>query len=268
MRIGVYQSDPVFGEVEFNIGQVSEDLPAGEGDLWVLPELFNTGYQFVSEQEAAELAEEIPGGRTCKAMIDLAKRLHAFLVFGMAERAGKGCYNSAVLVGPEGFVGVYRKVHLFFEEKKFFLPGDTGFPVFDAGPVKVGVMICFDWFFPEAARVLTLLGADIICHPSNLVLPYCQKAMVTRSLENGVYTATANRVGTEARGGKEPLCFTGRSQILDPSGDVLSRLGDQGKGWVTAEIDVKRAKNKRVTAYNDLLGDRRPGFYAGLSEKK
>ncbi|MBN2467453.1 MAG: acyltransferase [Deltaproteobacteria bacterium] len=266
MLIGVYQSQPVFGEVNFNVEQVSNDLPEGTADLWVLPELFNSGYQFASKEEVADLAEEIPGGRTCRAMINLAARLRAVLVFGMAERANKVCYNSAAVVGPRGFIGFYRKVHLFAEEKKFFEPGDTGFQVFDAGQAKVGVMICFDWIFPESARILALLGADIICHPSNLVLPYCQKAMVTRSLENAIYTATANRLGSEARGGKKPLTFTGGSQIIGPSGQVLSRLNDREKGWAVAEINVEEARDKKITDYNDLLGDRKPEFYGRLCE--
>jgi 5-aminopentanamidase len=197
-------------------------------------------------------------------MIGLAANLGAILVFGMAEKSENCCYNSAAVVGPEGFIGTYRKAHLFFEEKWFFKPGDTGFQVFDVGLARIGVMICFDWFFPEAARTLALLGADIICHPSNLVLPYCQKAMVTRSLENGVYSVTANRIGTEARGGKTPLTFTGGSQILGPSGRVLSGLDAREKGWAVAEINVEEARNKQITAHNDRLGDRRPRLYGSL----
>jgi 5-aminopentanamidase len=264
MRIGVYQTAPVFGDVNANIEQASRDLPQGEADLWVLPELFNTGYQFVSQEEAANLAEEIPEGETCQRMMRLSANLGAILVFGIAEKSKNGYYNSAAVVGPEGFIGTYRKVHLFFEEQRFFKPGDTGFKIFDVGWARIGVMICFDWFFPEAARTLALLGADIICHPSNLVLPYCQKAMVTRSLENGVYSVTANRIGTEARGGKEPLTFTGGSQILGPSGRVLSGLDDREKGWTVAKINVEEARNKQITAHNDRFGDRRPDLYRKL----
>jgi 5-aminopentanamidase len=264
MRIGVYQSAPVFGDVKGNIEQVLGDLPRSGADLWVLPELFNTGYQFVSQEEVLDLAEEIPEGKTCQDMIELAAEVGAVLVFGMAEKAGKGCYNSAAVVGPEGFIGTYRKAHLFFEEKWFFVPGNTPFQVFDLGRAKIGVMVCFDWFFPEVARTLALLGADIICHPSNLVLPYCQKAMVTRSLENGVFSVTANRVGTEARGGKDPLTFTGGSQVLGPSGRVLCGLDDREKGWAMAEINVEEARNKRITVNNDRFDDRRPDLYQKL----
>lgn len=266
MRIGVYQSEPVFGDVEANIEQVYKDLPEGEADLWVLPELFNTGYQFISEEEVKTLSEPIPGGRTCRAMINLAAGLRAVLVFGMAERAENGCYNSAAVIGAEGFIGSYRKTHLFSEEKRFFKPGDTGFRTFEAGRARIGVMICFDWLFPEAARTLALLGADILCHPSNLVLHHCQKAMVTRSLENGVFSATANRVGTEARGAKEPLVFTGESQILGPSGHFLCGLDSREKGWAVTEIKLEEARNKKITPYNDRLGDRQPKLYGRLCQ--
>jgi predicted amidohydrolase len=264
MRVGFYQSNPVFGKVKENVGQAVQEISRLKADLIVLPELFNTGYQFVSKQEVSQLAEDIPSGKTCQAMTGLAKDLGMFLVFGLPEKDGDRLYNSAAVIGPNGFIGRYRKTHLFAEEKLFFDPGDTGFGVFDIGAAVIGVMICFDWLFPESARVLAILGADIICHPANLVLPYCQKAMVTRSLENGVFTITANRVGTESRGDYEALTFTGESQILDNHGNVLKRLEGNDTGIALSDIDPKRARNKSVTARNELFKDRRPEFYRHL----
>lgn len=264
MRVGMYQNHPVFGQVELNVEQTVKDLSSVDADLLVLPELFNTGYHFISREETADIAEEVPLGKTCQAMMRLAKDRNVFLVFGLAERDGKCIYNSAGLVGPQGFVGRYRKTHLFDEEKLFFDPGDTGFHVFDIGLARIGVMICFDWLFPESARILTLRGADIICHPANLVLPYCQKAMVTRSLENGVFTITANRVGTESRGGKGPLKFTGGSQIVDNLGSILTKLEHNETGVTVTDIDPERARNKGITDHNDRLEDRRPEFYGPL----
>ena len=261
MRVGIYQNHPKFGEVDYNIDMAIEVLNGIEADLMVLPELFNTGYQFVSREETESLAEEIPSGKTCKAMMEMAGAKSMFVVFGMAERDESCVYNSAVVLGPEGFMGIYRKIHLFAEEKYFFDPGDTGFRVFDLGQARIGIMICFDWWFPESARVLGLLGADIICHPANLVLPNCQKAMITRSLENGLFSATANRIGTESRGGKEPLIFTGESQILDHWGNVLTRLGKEETGVSIVDIDVTQARDKKITPQNDRFDDRRPGFY-------
>jgi len=257
----------MFGQTEANVEQALQDVSSVNADVMVFPELFNTGYQFVSRQEVEALSEEIPSGKTCQAMISLSQATDMFLVFGLAERGGKHLYNSAVVVGPEGFVGRYRKTHLFAEEKDLFAPGDTGFQVFDIGAAKIGVMICFDWWFPESARVLALQGADIICHPANLVLPQCQEAMVTRSLENGVFIITANRVGTESRGGKDPLTFTGGSQIVDNSGEIMAKLGMDETGVVLTEIDPAQTRNKCITARNDRFKDRRPEFYAPLMER-
>jgi len=264
MKIGIYQNHPEFGEKEKNIEQAIDDLNNIEADLMVLPELFCTGYQFVSKEETASLAEDIPSGRTYQAMIELAESKEMFLVFGLAEIAGDKIYNSAAVVGPEGFIGSYRKSHLFAEEDLFFEPGDTGFRVFDIGSACIGVMICFDWWFPEAARTLALLGADIICHPANLVLPSCQKAMVTRSLENGVFSATANRIGTEERGGKDPLTFTGESQILDNTGELLTVLKTDKTGVSVVDIDETLARDKKMTEQNDRFKDRRPELYGTL----
>lgn len=122
------------------------------------------------------------------------------------------------MVGPGGITAVYRKVHLFYKERLWFSPGEEPFPVVDIGWTKVGLMICFDHLFPEAARTLSLAGAEVIAHPANLVLPeYGQLTMRVRALENGVFTVTANRIGTEDRAG-EPLRFTGESQIVSPKG--------------------------------------------------
>lgn len=267
MRIGIYQNHPRFGDVERNVDEAAQALRGVKADLLVLPELFNTGYQFLSRKELEGLAEEVPSGKTTQTLLEVSMSLGIHLVFGLAEREGGKCYNSAAVVGPRGFVGTYRKAHLFAEEKELFDPGREGFRVFDLGRARIGLMICFDWLFPEAARALALLGADIICHPANLVLPHCQKAMVTRSLENGVYSATANRIGTEARGGKKALVFTGRSQILDHRGQVLASMGEAETGVAVAAVDIDQARNKKITAQNDRLADRRPELYGVLLEK-
>jgi len=264
MRIGVYQNNPEFGQVEENVRQAVMELNRVTADLVVMPELFNTGYQFVSKAEAFELAEDVPSGRTCKTLIDVARSKQMHLVFGIAERDGSRLFNSAAVIGPGGFIGRYRKSHLFYEEKYFFEPGDTGFKVFDIGKARLGVMICFDWWFPEAARSLALMGADIICHPANLVLYGCHKAMVTRSLENGVFSVTANRIGTEARGGKDPLVFTGESQILDGKGNLLAGMKRDNAGISVVDIDAASARDKSLTPLNDRFKDRRPELYNPL----
>ena len=261
MQIGIYQNNPEFGEVSKNLDQAINTLDTIDVDLFVLPELFTTGYQFTSIEEVKKLAEEIPDGPTCQALIKYAYSQKIYIVFGIAERDGDKFFNSAVLIGPDGYIGKYGKSHLFYEEKLFFTPGDTGFNVFDIGNAKLGIMICFDWWFPEAARSLSLGGADIICHPANLVLTGCHKAMQTRSLENAVYSVTANRIGAEARGGKEELKFTGKSQIVDPTGNVILALESNKEGIASVDIDVSKAKDKSITRLNDRFKDRRPDLY-------
>ena len=183
------------------------------------------------------------------------------LVAGLPERDGAQCYNSAVIIGPSGFLGRYRKTHLFYEETLFFSPGETGFQVWDIGLARVGIMVCFDWFYPESARTLALKGADIICHPSNLVLPHCPDAMVTRCLENRVFTITANRIGSEERGGKARLTYIGQSEIISPRGAILSRASSDQDAFAILDINPHEARDKSLNAYNDLLRDRRTDFY-------
>jgi predicted amidohydrolase len=183
------------------------------------------------------------------------------LVVGLPECEGEQCYNSAIVVGPSGFVGSYRKSHLFFEETLFFTPGNSGLHVWDIGKARIGVMICFDWYYPEVARTLVLQGADILCHPANLVLPSCPDAMITRSLENRVFSLTANRVGQEARGGKSPLTYIGKSGLISPRGEILSRAPIDKEELTVLEIDLAEARDKSINPYNDLLKDRRPHLY-------
>ena len=266
MRIGAVQFEPLFGDVDGNLELAGSLIMKTDADLLVLPELFNTGYLFTSREETVSLSEEIPHGRTTQMLCGMAKEKDIFITGGIAEKSGDKIFNSAVLVSPDGYVGKYRKVHLFFEEKLWFDPGDEGFRVYDAGVCRVGVMICFDWFFPESMRALSLMGADIICHPSNLVMSFCQDAMKTRCLENHVFAITANRTGTESREGKS-LYFTGGSQITGPDGMILFRAGEKSEEVGTAEIDVKSARDKELNIHNNLFTDRRPGYYGELVVK-
>lgn len=261
MRVGYLQFDPVFGEVTRNLDLVEARVEQAEADLLVLPELCATGYQFVSREEVFRLAEPVPDGETTKRLVDLAARRGMTIVAGLPERAGAQCFNSAVVVGPKGVLGCYRKTHLFFEETLWFTPGDSGFHVWDIGLAKVGVMICFDWYYPEAARTLALQGADIIAHPSNLVLPHCPDSMVTRCLENRVFSVTANRIGSEARGGKDPLTYIGMSEVVGPHGRILHRAPRESEELTIVEIDPAEARMKVLNPYNDLLRDRRPALY-------
>ena len=200
MRVAVVQTDPVFGEIKTNVRTAISMMEGVEADLFVLPELFNTGYNFVDVEETDRLSENT-SGYTFDMLSTFARRKSCYVVYGFVEKTVR-LYNSASLVGPYGMMGLYRKVHLYNKENELFSPGDLGFPVFNLPIGRIGIMICFDWTFPESARSLALKGAQLIAHPSNLVLPYCPDAMITRSIENRVFTATADRIGTETRGGE------------------------------------------------------------------
>ena len=263
MKAGFIQFSPQLGKVDANIDKALAMFEKADAELIVLPELFNTGYLFVSRDEALEMAEEIPTGKTTKALSSIARKKKVHIVAGIAESAGENLYNSAVLISPKGYIATYRKIHLFNEEKLWFQQGNESFAVYDIGQCKIGIMICFDWFFPESARILSLKGADIICHPSNLVLPYCQDAMVTRCLENNVYAITANRTGREERSGKN-LYYTGKSQITSPDARILHRADGQKDEIGIVEINVQMARNKKINNHNDVFADRRVEHYRDL----
>jgi len=259
MKIGFVQTSPTFGEKEQNFKQVERLLVNVKADLIVLPELFATGYTFISKEEAKILAESIDG-ITSQFLQKMAKITGATIVGGFIERDSNEIFNSAMLVSETGVIGIYRKIHLYYREKLWFSPGNQPLKVYKINDFKVGMMICFDWIFPETARTLALLGADIIAHPSNLVLPYCQKAMITRCLENRVFAITSNRIGNEQRG-DDDFKFTGRSQITSYNGKILSSAPKAKEFVDIVNVDINRARDKNLNEFNNLIEDRRTKFY-------
>ena len=261
MRVGFIQNDPVFGEVRYNLSKVESLLTQNTADLMVLPELFSTGYHFLTQEEALKLSEPIPEGPTTKTLIRICDKNQTSIIAGIAERDGNRSYNSAVIVGSQGYLGKYRKIHLFGTEKNCFDRGDLPLRVFDIGSARGGVMICFDWRFPETARTLALSGADLIAHPSNLVLPHCPQAIITRCLENRVFVVTADRVGTEERVPDCPLHFIGQSQVVDPDGNILYRASKKEEEIKIVDLDIEKARNKSINSSDDLFTDRRTDLY-------
>ena len=261
MRVGFIQFAPVLGNVSASIEQLDAHLAsAGDADLWVLPELCNSGYNFTSWSQAWQAAEEIGNGPFVRHLASVCRERGCHIVSGLNERAGDRLYNTAILVGPGGVVGHYRKLHLFLHEKDFFEPGDAGLPVFDIGSCRVGMLVCFDWLFPEVWRILALEGADLICHPSNLVLPgLAQRAVPIHALPNRVDVVTANRIGTEG-----DLTFTGQSTLAGPRGEILLQASPSEEEIGVVDVDVSLARDKRITPRNHIFGDRRPDLYSSL----
>ncbi len=273
-RVAALQTRPLFGDIAGNVRRAlalaAQVTPTA--DLYVFPELAFSGYAIASRAEARTLAETpddsaAPGLSALAAWTE-ARRTHA--IVGFPERAPRGrVYNSAALIGPDGRVkDVYRKIHLFDTEKLWATPGDRAPHVTRVGAARVGMLVCYDWRFPEIARVLALAGADVIAHPSNLVVTaFAQQAMRVRALENRVYAVTANRAGADVRPGGT-IAFTGCSQVVDVNGVVLAVAGARAPKALVADLDLSRARNKRFTARNDLMRDRRPEFYAEVARPR
>jgi predicted amidohydrolase len=268
VRVGYLQFDPVFGRREENLerlGRIARERARGV-NLLVLPELAPTGYLFLSREEALSYGELFPGGPTERFLERLARELGASIVIGFAERSGERLFNSCALMRPDGSSSVYRKAHLFLDEKDWFDQGDTPFEPVRAEGTDIGLLICFDWYFPEVARVLAIGGAKILAHPSNLVLPHCPEAMRTRCLENRVFAVTANRTGSENRGGRS-FSFIGQSQVVGPDGKVLARAPSNGVDVGIVEIDPADAERKDPTGRNDWMKDRRTDLFGKLLDR-
>ena len=260
MKIGYFQFSPKLGDPDSNRRSLVDAVQKSDADLLVCPELANSGYYFSSTEQARSLSEPVPGPTT-DALSEISSKTGTWVVSGISELYKGSLYNSAVIIGPEGLIGIYRKIHLFNEETVHFTPGSEGFFTFDLKGVKIGVLVCFDHMFPEAARSLALQGVQIVCHPSNLVLPeYGQLTSRVRSLENRMYWILANRWGTE-KVGEKSLTFTGCSQVVNPRGQILSQAEAAADDISVVEIDPQESLNKQVTEYNHLLNDRRPEFY-------
>ena len=271
LRVMVIQNDPRFGEAETNRRDV-EALVFSHSDpsagLIVLPELFATGYQFVSKDEVKSLAEP-EDGPTFDFLSSLSKKTGAVVVGGLPIRRADGISNGALVVLGDRLLASYDKVHLFDRERDFFVEGKSPLPVVDTPFGPLGVMICFDWLFPEALRSLALSGATVVAHPANWVLPFGPQGMILRSVENRLFTVTANRVGIEARGGLPPLRYIGESQIVSPKGEILARAESDRPGIITATIRPADALSKKVAEKSDFFGQRRPELYhPGLSARE
>lgn len=267
MRIAFVQGRPLFGRTEENLERGLALAATVEAELVVLPELWSSGYVFSSHEEVIALAEDARSGATARALAWAARREKRWYIAGFPELAHGRYYNSAMLVAPSGVKAIYRKLHLFEREQEWFESGDLPLEVHRVGPARVGMLICFDWRFPETSRALALMGADVIAHPSNLVFPNAQQAMLTRSMENRVFTVTANRTGTEQRpGGTVP--FTGRSQIVAPSGEPLVRATKTGEIALAVDCDLALARDKALTRLTHLWTSRRPEFYGALVERR
>lgn len=260
VKAGFIQFEPILGEQKVNIEKLSVLLEeAKEANLIVIPELANSGYNFESKEQAFQLSETEDNSTYLNFLHAQANLHNLYIVSGFLERENNKLYNSSILIGPEGIVGKYRKIHLFWNEFDFFEKGNLGLPVFDLGFCKIGMLICFDWIFPEVWRILALKGADIICHPSNLVLPYAQQAVPVQGMINRTFNITANRYGTE-----RDVTFSGKSFFSDPLGKTLALASPNRDEVNFQQLNIELARNKMITPRNHAFDDRIPEFYKEL----
>ena len=275
-KIAAVQMDCAFADKAKNLETMRARLreAAGNGAQLVLfPECALPGYCYESKDEALPHAEPIPGPSTQQLADDCAK-LGVWAVVGLLEflpspLAGEGSlFNACTLIGPAGIVATYRKIHLpFLGVDRFTTPGDQPFAVHDIGGLRVGMNICYDGSFPEAARCLMLLGADLIVLPTNWptgAISTARTLIPARALENHLYYAAVNRVGTE-RGFR----FIGMSRILGCTGEFLAVSDDDEPTILYADIDPEKARNKHLVNIPGKYelhrtADRRPQMYGPI----
>jgi predicted amidohydrolase len=271
-KIAGVQMDCKLGDVAGNRAAIEAQLrvaAAAGARLVVFPECVLSGYCFTSKAEAWPHAEPIPGPST-EALAAVCRQLGVWAVVGMleAEPATERLYNAAVLLGPDGVVGVYRKVHLpHLGVDRFTTSGTRPFAVHTIDGLRVGMSICYDGSFPETARCLMLEGADLIVLPTNWPPGARQTARLippARALENTVYFAAVNRVGTE-RG----FSFIGLSSIVNPFGETLAAAENDRPTILYATIDPTKARQKHLVHIPGeyevhRTRDRRPEIYAPL----
>jgi predicted amidohydrolase len=270
IRVAAVQMDCKLGDVPANLDTIRSKLnEAADGGAKIVafPECALTGYGFPDRRTAAEYAQPLPGPAT-QAVAAVCKERNVFALFGLIEKVGDKLFNACAVVGPNGFVAGYRKIHMpCVGADRFLDPGDRPFAVHDLGGIRVGVGICFDGSFPESARVLTLLGADLICLPTNWIDSAFRNATLVgrvRAMENHVYYLSVNRVGDETG-----YHYFGHSSICDFTGDFLTFADHDREAVLYADLYPSAAREKKVVVcageYEiDRVNWRRPEMYGPL----
>lgn len=261
MKIAVVQFEPKIGNTSFNLQKMLKYITNIDADLIIFPELATSGYFIPTKDEIISLSLNIESAEI-QELINLSNQSNKGIVFGFPEKSEKGNFNSSMLILPNGSHFIYRKTHLFFKERFLFTEGDTGFfnvywKQFD---INIGMMICYDWRFPESARTLALKGADLIVCPSNLVTDVWHISMPSRALENKVYFAVANRIGIETIN-DESCKFLGESAIWSYNGSILTKASKSNEEVLISEIEPQKTRDKSFNPYNDIFKDRKPEFY-------
>jgi len=274
VKIAAAQIDPKITKNDENLEKIIEQAKtaAGNGaELIVFPECALTGYVFNSREEALPYMETIPGAATDR-VAEFCRDAGVHVVFGMLEKDGNNCYNAAVLVGPEGLIGKYRKVHLpFLGIDRFVDPGDKSFEVHETPIGNIGMHICYDCNFPESSRIMALLKADILVLPTNWPGArgiIAEHVINTRAFENKVNLVAVDRVGEE-----NGTTFIGSSKIINAWGLTLAEGSETDEEILYGDVSLEAARQKRIVIKAgefelDFIEDRRPEMYGEITESK
>ena len=271
-RVAACQIDPKLGEVEANldrIGRAVAEAASAGAVLAVLPEAAVTGYAFGSLEEARPVARRA-GAVAHDVLAGLAEVHRMTVICGTLEAQGDEVFNSALVAIPDGRRYTYRKMHLpYLGVDRFATPGPNPPIVFESGGLRIGVLICYDLRFPEAARMCALDGADLIALPTNWPVGVDFPPGIfapSRAAENHCYLLACDRVGTE-----RATTFIGRSVLIDYDGHQLAAGSDTEEEVLVGDIDPDAARRTHVRRRPgehewDTMADRRPGLYRRLLE--
>ena len=257
IKLAQIQYSPLLGDINGNPSRVKTLLSeCKEPELIILPELSDTGYNFPNKKYALKQSMPIDDNPFINLLLNHATKYKSHLVSGFCEKRNKKLFNSSILIGPDGILGIYQKIHLFMNEKDIFSEGSGGLLVYDLGDYKLGMQICFDYLFPEPWNILAHHEADIIAHPSNLVTHNAFKVIPALSVINKVFIATTNRMGSDAG-----LLFAGKSFLSNPNGEIISTASESKEEILITEFEPAISRNKMITSRNHVFKDRRPDKY-------
>lgn len=256
-KLAQIQFAPLLGDINYNCEKAEKLVSqCSDSQLIILPELSDTGYNFPDKKYAFDFAFDIDNNPFVKMLLSKSEELNTSIVSGFCEKAGDKLYNSSILVSKGNIMGIYRKIHLFMNEKDIFEPGVGGLEVYEIEGVNIGILICFDYLFPEIWRILAQKNADIIAHPSNLVTYNAFKVVPAQAIMNKMFIATTNRIGTE-----RDLTFAGRSFMCGPDGNIINEAGKESEEIIKSTIDIKLSRDKMITSRNHVFNDLKPESY-------
>ncbi len=282
IKVGTSQFKSIKGSIQENINKalkLASDAALQNTNIFLLQELFQTDY-FCSTQNSNffELAIDFPNNSLFETFSNFCKENKMVMPISFFEKNGQNYFNSVVLIDSDGKLNdIYRKSHIpdgpGYNEKFYFTPGNTGFKVFDTIYGKVGCGICWDQWFPECARSMTLLGADILLYPTAIGSEpqdpslnsknHWKNVMIGHAAANQIPVLASNRIGEEIEGDVK-LNFYGNSFITDHMGNIISEMDSESEGIIIQELDIEEIRKYRQSWGN--FRDRRPDLYKNICD--